>query len=74
MIRKRDALLAAAGLALFAFAAGRIGWGAVIRAIEEARTAMAHHSWPQSCPFNPTDSLMVNRSSLGRDQVVSEVS
>ena len=41
MIRKRDALLAAAGLILFAFAAGRIGWGAVIRAIEEARTAVA---------------------------------
>ena len=41
MIRKRDALLAAVGLILFAFAAGRIGWGAVIRAIEEARTAVA---------------------------------
>jgi hypothetical protein len=41
VIRKRDALLAAAGLILFAFAAGRIGWGAVIRAIEEARTAVA---------------------------------
>ena len=41
MIRKRDALLAAAGLILFAFAAGRIGWGAVIRAIGEARTAVA---------------------------------
>jgi hypothetical protein len=33
--------LAAAGLILFAFAAGRIGWGIVIRAIEEARTAVA---------------------------------
>jgi hypothetical protein len=32
--------LAATGLALFAFAAGRIGWGAVFRAIEEARTAV----------------------------------
>ena len=41
MIRKRDALLGAAGLLLFAFVAGRIGWGAVIRAIEEARTAVA---------------------------------
>jgi hypothetical protein len=41
VIRKRDALLAAAGLILFAFAAGRIGWGAVIRAIEDARTAVA---------------------------------
>jgi hypothetical protein len=41
MIKKRDALFAAVGLALFAFAAGRIGWGAVIRAIEEARTAVA---------------------------------
>jgi hypothetical protein len=41
VIRKRDALLAAVGLILFAFAAGRIGWGAVIRAIEEARTAVA---------------------------------
>jgi hypothetical protein len=41
VIRKRDALLAAAGLILFAFAAGRIGWGTVIRAIEEARTAVA---------------------------------
>jgi lysylphosphatidylglycerol synthase-like protein len=41
VIRKRDALLAAAGLILFAFAAGRIGWGTVLRAIEEARTAVA---------------------------------
>jgi hypothetical protein len=41
VIRKRDALLAAAGLILFAFAAGRIGWGAVGRAIEEARTGVA---------------------------------
>jgi hypothetical protein len=41
MIKKRDALFAAIGLALFAFAAGRIGWGAVIRAIEGARTAVA---------------------------------
>lgn len=41
MIKKRDALLAAAGVALFVFAAGRIGWSAVIRAIEETRTAVA---------------------------------
>lgn len=41
MITKRDALLAAAGVALFTFAAGRIGWGAVIRTIEEARAAVA---------------------------------
>jgi hypothetical protein len=41
MIKKWDALLAVVGLALFVFAAGRIGWGAVIRAIEEARTAVA---------------------------------
>lgn len=41
MIKKRDALFAAAGLILFTVAAGRIGWGAVIRAIEEARTAVA---------------------------------
>jgi Lysylphosphatidylglycerol synthase TM region len=41
VIRKRDALLAAAGLLLFASAGGRIGWGAVMRAIEEARSAVA---------------------------------
>ena len=41
MIKKWDALLAAAGLALFAFAAERIGWHAVIRAIAEARTGVA---------------------------------
>jgi hypothetical protein len=41
VIRKRDALLAAAGLILLAFAVERIGWGAVIRAIEEARTGVA---------------------------------
>jgi hypothetical protein len=40
VIRKWDALLAVAGLALFAFAAERIGWSAVIRAIQEARTAV----------------------------------
>ena len=40
MIRKWDALLAAAGLGLFAFAASRIGWGAVLRAIEQAGTAV----------------------------------
>jgi len=40
MIKKGNALLAVAGLALFAFTAERIGWGAVIRAIGEARTAM----------------------------------
>jgi hypothetical protein len=38
--RKGNAVLAVAGLALFAFTAGRIGWGAVIRAIVEARTAV----------------------------------
>lgn len=41
MIRKTDALLAAAGLILLAVAAERIGWAAVIRAIEEARIAVA---------------------------------
>jgi hypothetical protein len=41
VIRKWDALLAAAGIALFAFAASRIGWGAVIGAIVEARTGVA---------------------------------
>jgi hypothetical protein len=41
MIRKSDAVLAAAGLALFAFAAGRIGWGAVLRSIVDARAAVA---------------------------------
>jgi hypothetical protein len=39
--KKRDALLAAAGLGLFVFAAGRIGWSAVIRALEDARGAVA---------------------------------
>jgi hypothetical protein len=41
VIRKTDAVLAAAGLGLFAFAAARIGWDAVIRSIVEARTAVA---------------------------------
>ena len=41
MIRRWDVLLAAAGLALFAFVAGRIGWAAVVRAMVEARTAVA---------------------------------
>jgi Lysylphosphatidylglycerol synthase TM region len=41
VIRKRDALFAAAGLALFAFAIERIGCGAVMRAIGEARSAVA---------------------------------
>src|ERR1700758_3107037 len=41
MIRKRDVLLTVAGLALFVFAAGKIGWGAVFRTIVEARTAVA---------------------------------
>lgn len=41
MIKKSDAVVAAAGLALFTFTAGRIGWGAVIRAIAEARTGVA---------------------------------
>ena len=41
MTRKWDALLAVAGLALFAFAAGRIGWPAVMRTIVEARTGVA---------------------------------
>jgi Lysylphosphatidylglycerol synthase TM region len=40
-MRRWNALLTVAGLALFAFAVGRIGWAAVIRAMEEARTAMA---------------------------------
>jgi hypothetical protein len=39
--RKRDALLAAAGVALLVFAAGHIGWGAVIGALKEARIAVA---------------------------------
>jgi hypothetical protein len=39
--RRWNALLAVAGLALFAFAAGRIGWSAVIRTIIEARTGVA---------------------------------
>ena len=41
MIGKRDALLAAAGLGLFAFAAHRIGWNAVVRAIEQGGAAIA---------------------------------
>ena len=41
MIRKWDALWAVAGLGLFAFAAARIGWDAVIRAIVEARIGVA---------------------------------
>ncbi|MBV9036917.1 MAG: flippase-like domain-containing protein [Acidobacteriaceae bacterium] len=40
-MKRWDAPLAAVGLALFAFAAGRIGWGAILRAIEEAGTAVA---------------------------------
>jgi hypothetical protein len=40
VIRKSNAVLAVAGLALFAFTAERIGWGTVIRAIVEARTAV----------------------------------
>jgi hypothetical protein len=40
VIGKWDALLGAAGLALFAFAASRIGWSAVIHAVAEARTGV----------------------------------
>jgi len=39
--KKWDALLVVAGLALFAFAVSRIGWGAVIKAIVAARFAVA---------------------------------
>ena len=41
MIGKRDVLLAVVGLGLFAFAAERIGWSAVIRAIEQGGAAVA---------------------------------
>ena len=41
MSRKWNILLAAVGLALLAFATERIGWGAIIRAIVEARIAVA---------------------------------
>ena len=41
MNRKRDTLLAVAGVALFVFAARHIGWGAVIGALKEARIAVA---------------------------------
>jgi hypothetical protein len=41
MIGKKDALLAMAGLGLFAFAAERIGWDAVVRAIEQGGSAVA---------------------------------
>ncbi|MBV9227263.1 MAG: flippase-like domain-containing protein [Acidobacteriaceae bacterium] len=41
MIKKWDTPLVIVGLGLFAFAAGRIGWGAIIQAIEEAGTAVA---------------------------------
>jgi hypothetical protein len=39
-MKRWDALLAVAGLALFAYAAARIGWGAVATAIVEARFAV----------------------------------
>jgi len=41
VIKRMDALLAVAGLALFAYAAGRIGWVAVFSSIARARTGMA---------------------------------
>jgi hypothetical protein len=41
VIRRWNALLAVAGLGLFAFVAGRVGWGSVIRTIVEARTGVA---------------------------------
>jgi hypothetical protein len=41
MIGKRDALLAVAGIGLFAFAAERIGWSAIARAIEQGGVAVA---------------------------------
>ncbi len=40
MIGKRDTLLAVAGIGLFAFAAERIGWSAVVRAIEQGGAAV----------------------------------
>jgi hypothetical protein len=40
VIKTREALVAAGGLLLFAFAAGRIGWGAVFHAIAQARNAV----------------------------------
>jgi hypothetical protein len=39
--RRTTVLLAAAGIALFAYVAGRIGWGAVFKAIAEAKLALA---------------------------------
>jgi len=41
VIGKKDALLVLVGLALFGFAAERIGWAAVIRAIEQAWVGVA---------------------------------
>jgi hypothetical protein len=41
VIKKWDALLAAAGFALFAYAAQRIGWGSVIQALARAQPAVA---------------------------------
>ena len=41
MIGKRDALIAVAGLGLCAFAIERIGWSAVVRAIEQGGAAVA---------------------------------
>jgi hypothetical protein len=41
VIKRWNAILGAAGLALFAFAAGRIGWGSVLKAMVEARFAVA---------------------------------
>jgi hypothetical protein len=40
VIRKTSLLLATVSLALFAFAAHRIGWDAVVRAIEQAKTGV----------------------------------
>jgi hypothetical protein len=41
MKKKLEALFAIAGVALFAFVAGRIGWGSVFRTLEQARFAVA---------------------------------
>jgi hypothetical protein len=41
MSKKLEALFAIAGVALFAFVAGKIGWGSVFRALEQARFAVA---------------------------------
>jgi len=41
VIKKWDVLLTAAGLALFAYAAGRIGWGEVLGALAQARFGVA---------------------------------